>query len=141
MIDPQLSDSPGSLTSNMLREFAGLWLLFFGGLAFWQGYSRQHTVVAVVLALVALAFGPPGLIRPEAIRPVFEACTAMTRPIGWISSHLILACLFYGVFTPMALFFKLIGRDALRRKRRSDQITYWLPKPAAADSASYLRQA
>ena len=141
MIEPQISDSPGSFTRNTLRQFAGLWLLFFGALAFWQGYLRQRTILAVLFALAALAVGPLGLIRPRAIRPVFHVCMAITRPIGWVSSHVILAFLFYGIFTPIALFFKLIGRDALHRKRRTDRTTYWQPKPAPRDSASYLRQA
>lgn len=141
MIDPQLSNSSDPLSQSTLRQFAGLWLLFFAGLAFWQGYLRQQMILAAVFTLVALALGPLGLIRPKTIRPAFQMCMAITRPIGWAVSHVILACFFYGVFTPIALFFKLIGRDALLRKRQTDsRITYWLPKPQAADTASYLDQ-
>jgi hypothetical protein len=141
MIDPQLSDEPGAPTRSTLRQFAGLWLLFFAGLAVWRGYARHEVVPAIVLALVALAFGPVGLLRPSAVRPLFQLSLAVSRPVGWLTSELLLACLFYGVFTPMALLFRLIGRDALRKKRRSGAGTYWQSKPAASDPASYLRQA
>ena len=31
-------------------------------------------------------------------------------PIGWAVSHIMLAALFYGLFTPVALVFRTIGR-------------------------------
>jgi hypothetical protein len=51
----------------------------------------------------------------------------------------ILASLFYGLFTPIAWLFRLMGRDVLRR-RRADAATYWKPKPQAPNVRSYLRQ-
>jgi hypothetical protein len=48
--------------------------------------------------------------------------------------------LFYVVITPVAVFFKMTGRDALQRKRHADQETYWAAKPQARDLRSYLRQ-
>ena len=48
--------------------------------------------------------------------------------------------LFFGLFTPVGLFFKLIGRDALTRRYIPEQGSYWEPKPGAADIRSYLRQ-
>ena len=141
MIEPPLSGPSDPVSSNTLRQFAGAWLLFFGGLAFFRGFVRHQMVLASVFALSALALGPLGLIRPKAIRPVFQGCMAVARPIGWVTSHIILACMFYGVFTPIAFFFKLIGRDVLQRKRRTGGNTYWLPKPRTEDPASYLSQA
>jgi len=48
--------------------------------------------------------------------------------------------MFYGVFTPVALVFRLIGRDALSRRRRPDLDSYWQPKPPAAGPRSYFKQ-
>jgi hypothetical protein len=48
--------------------------------------------------------------------------------------------IYYGVFTPVALAFRVVGRDALRLRPRPNLPTYWLPKPRAADAASYFRQ-
>ena len=65
---------------------------------------------------------------------------AITYPIGWVVSHVVLAVLFLGVFTPVAVLFRLIGRDALARRRPPDRATYWLPMPAPDDVRSYFRQ-
>jgi hypothetical protein len=126
--------------TRTLWQFAGLWILFLGGLACWQGFVRGNTVSAVVLAALALTVGPVGLIRPQAIRFIYVGAMLITFPIGWLVSRLVLTIIFYGVFTPMALLFNLLGRDALGLKRQPDAPSYWTPKTRAAGPKSYLRQ-
>jgi hypothetical protein len=139
VIDPQIDDDPLATTDRVLRQFAGLWLVFFGGLACWLGLVRERTSLALALAALALGIGSLGLARPRAMRPIFTGMMAITYPIGWVVSHLALALLFFGVFTPVALLFKLIGRDSLTR-RRSDQPSYWARHPVVGDVRAYFRQ-
>ena len=45
----------------MLRQFAGLWILVFGGLAVWQGLVHDRQTLALVLgglAVLVAAAGP-----------------------------------------------------------------------------------
>ena len=49
--------------------------------------------------------------------------------MGTIVSNLILALLFYGLITPIGLFFKLTGRDILNRTIKKDIPTYWEDAP------------
>ena len=65
----------------------------------------------------AAIIGILGLIAPEAIRWVYTGWMIAAFPIGWTISKIIVTALFYLVFTPFALVFKLGGRDALRLKR------------------------
>src|SRR5690348_7086669 len=58
-----------SPSRRTLRQFAGLWMLFFGGLAGWQGLVRGHWVAALVLAGLAVSVGALGLWKPRAVRP------------------------------------------------------------------------
>jgi hypothetical protein len=140
MIDPLLPDSgPPPLSNRLLRQFAGLWILFCGGLAYLE-YTRERATTAIVLAALGLVLGPAGLVWPPVIRPVYVILTAITRPIGWVVSHVLLAVLFFGVFAPFAMAFRLIGRDALGRRMRPGQTSYWGPKPIPADVRSYFRQ-
>jgi hypothetical protein len=133
----EISLTPSNRT---LRQFAGLWLLFLGGLACWHGFVHHHAGVALAFAFGALAIGPLGLLRPQAIRLVFIACTILTFPIGWAVSRILLALMFYGIFTPVGLLFRFMGRDVLQRTLRPDQATYWQPKAAVSDLRGYLRQ-
>ena len=95
---------------------------------------------ALVLVGLGMVIGGLGLLRPPIIRPLFTGLIVITLPIGWMISRILLAVLFYGVFTPVGALFRLIGRDALSVKPRGDRTTYWLAKPSAPDLRSYFRQ-
>jgi hypothetical protein len=141
MIDPEIGhDTVLATTNRTLRQFAIVWILFLGGLATLAAYGRGRWTTAYALGVMALAIGLPGLAVPHLIRPVFVGSMALTAPIGWVTSKVLVIGLFYGVFTPMALFFKLIRRDALALRPNSSAETYWLPKPTARDVHSYFRQ-
>lgn len=123
-----------------LRQFAAIWLLFFGTLAVWQGFVRNHAIAAIVLGMLAVTVGPLGLIRPRAIRWVYVGWTIATFPIGWVISNVILGVMFYGIFAPVAVLFRVLGRDVLARRRPPRMDTFWTPKPSARDARDYLRQ-
>lgn len=136
----QWSDIPFHPPTKTLRQFGGLCLLFFGAIAAWQGLVKGHATAAIVFGVLALTLGPIGLIRPAWVRPIFVGWMVLAFPIGWTVSRLILALMFYGLFTPVALIFRLLGRDSLNRRRRPDLDTYWTPKPPSAGPRSYFKQ-
>jgi hypothetical protein len=74
------------------------------------------------------------------VSPVFTGWMILAFPIGWTVSRLTAALLFYGLFTPLGLFFRLTGRDVLTRRHRPDRSTYWQPKPVASDVRRYFHQ-
>ena len=124
----------------MLRQFAAIWVVFFGAIAAWQEIHHHRQVTAIILAVLALTVGPLGIAWPRAIRPVFIGWMTLVYPVGWTVSRISLGVVFYGLFTPVAWIFRLIGRDALGLMRQPQVGTYWQPKPRAADKAQYLRQ-
>jgi hypothetical protein len=134
------SDFPTRPSEKMLRQFAGLWLLFFGGLAGWQWLGRDRPLIALAVASLAVVVGVAGLISPRLVRPVFLAWMILAFPVGWVVSNVLLAGLFYGLFTPVGLLWRLTGRDPLRRRGQPDQESYWLPRSAARNVRDYFRQ-
>jgi len=134
------SDLPLTPPPRTLRQFAGLCLAFFGTLAAWHGLMRDQTSLALALALLAVGLGTVGLVKPQAMRPVYVAWMLAVFPIGWLVSRLILVLLYYGLITPVGLLFRLAGRDLLRLQPRPDTPTYWVPKPEPAGAHSYFRQ-
>ncbi|HVA49737.1 MAG TPA: hypothetical protein VNH11_25445 [Pirellulales bacterium] len=127
-------------TVKTLRQFAGLWIMCLSSLAAWQWFARSRTGAAAVLVALAATVGALGLARPTAIRWLFVGLTLATFPIGWLVSWLLFGGLYYGVFTPLALCFRLIGRDALSRRLDADAESYWTEKPPAPDVRRYFRQ-
>jgi hypothetical protein len=135
----QWSDISFTPPARTLRQFAALCAVFLGASACWQAFGAGRVGLALALALLAAAVGPLGVVWPRAIRWVYVAAMLAAFPVGWVVSRLLLAAVFYGVFTPVALFFKLVRRDALARRYRPHEPTYWSPKPAPAGPGSYLR--
>ncbi len=136
----QWSDIQFRPPRKTLRQFAGLWIAFFGGLAAWQYLMRGHATTATVLGVLALTVGPVGLVRPDWMRPIYASWMVLAFPIGWTVSQVVIAAMFYLLFTPIGLLFRLIGRDPLHRARRPAAETYWEPKPQASDLRRYFQQ-
>jgi RsiW-degrading membrane proteinase PrsW (M82 family) len=127
-------------TDRMLRQFAALWLVFFLAIAARQEFHHHHRMAAIVLAVLAVTLGPLGMAWPRILRPIFIGWMALAYPIGWVVSRIVLGIIFFGLFTPVAWIFRMIGRDALVLKSQPDAATYWLTKPVATDKAQYMRQ-
>ena len=142
MIGPQFPDeAPPAVTKGTLRQFAGLCLGILGGLFAWSA-SQHHgapTTSAWIALGVALAVGLPGLVYPPAIRPVFLGAMALTQPIGHVIGTVLMGLIYYGLMTPLALVFRIAGRDALAR-RGPALASYWEPKGQPGDVRRYLRQ-
>lgn len=135
----QWSDIQFNPSDRTLRQFAGLALIVFGGLALVEALVRHRTGAATAYGAAALVLGPLGLVAPRAIKPVFVGWSIVAFPIGWLVSTAMLAALWSLVFTPLALVFRLSGRDALALRKRQ-VTTYWAPKPQARDKRAYFHQ-
>lgn len=134
----QWSDIPRNPTARTLRQFAGLCVLFGGGWAaarWWQG----DETAAAVLGALCLAAAVLGAVAPMLLRPVFVGWMVLVFPIGWVVSRVTLLALFLVVLTPVALWFRVSGRDLLRLRRPAGH-SYWTPKPQPPDVDSYFRQ-
>ena len=130
----QWSDIPRHPSRRMLRQFGALLAVVSGGLALWRS---AHGADWRLLAAVATVAAAVTLARPEALRLVFVAWLMLAFPIGWVVGRVALAIIFFGVFMPVGMVLRLIGRDPLRRTQPSG--TYWTsrPRPEAGD---YFRQ-
>jgi Saxitoxin biosynthesis operon protein SxtJ len=134
------SDISFDPSQRMLRQFAWLFLACFGGMALWQILVKDRHTLGLALAALAVSVGSLGLIRPAWLRYLFVGWMILAFPIGWTVSQIMLAIIFYGLFTPFGLVFRLVGRDSLRRSRQSNRASYWEPKPIPNDLKRYFKQ-
>ena len=134
------SDIPFQPPAKALRQFGAAWLIFFLALGAWQYFARQRPVLGAILMGLALVIGLLGLLRPAAVRWLFVGWMVLAFPIGWAISQLMLAVLFYGLLTPVALFFRWRGRDLLQRKAAPSATNFWLSKTTPSDVRNYFRQ-
>ncbi len=122
-----------------LRQFAGLWVLFVGAAAFWEGCVQSRVAVAWGLGAGAAAVGSIGLLRPALLRPLFVAATIATLPLGLAVSRFLLALVFYGLFTPLGRLLRASGFDLLELKQEAERATYWETRNGAVELCRYLR--
>jgi hypothetical protein len=136
-------------TPRMLRNFGLIGLAAFGllGLA-----ARGHVwlfarlppgaVQATAYVLWALAgfCGLFALAAPPVLRPLYLGLTIVSFPIGLALSYVIVTLMFFLVITPIALIFRMIGRDALHRRFDPSAATYWVRRTPPASVKRYFRQ-
>ena len=125
---------------KMLQQFSEYGMFFLGMVgAPWALLSGDNGL-AVILWGLAIVGRIIGAVRPEALRIVYLVLSVVTWPIGWCFSHLIIATIYYLAFTPLGLFFRLIGRDALERRFDHEAGSYWVPHNPDQGLSRYLRQ-
>jgi len=132
-----------------LRQFGWIALAGFGFIAviawfewlvFAFGLGAARPWVAGIAAGLAGFCALMGMVFPRANRPIFVGLALLTFPIGFVLSHLILGLLFYGLFAPIAIFFRLVGRDPMHRALDSTATSYWVAARPARPSGDYFKQ-
>jgi hypothetical protein len=127
-----------------------------------QGSSNRSLglVFAVVFAAVALlpllrglpprkwalavsgAFALAAWLAPAVLAPLNRFWTGLGLALHRITNPIVLGLLFYGVFTPLGLFYRrVLGKDFLKLKRDAGADTYWIERrPPGPPPESMLNQ-
>lgn len=130
-----------------LRQFAWMCALFFPLLTWlftgrpWPGASELADWKWVgILGAIGLVIAVGATIYPKVALPVFMVLTLVAFPIGLVVSEVIIFVIYFLVFLPIALLFRLIGRDALERRFEPTRATYWADKRQPGSVRQYFRQ-
>ena len=110
-----------------LRTFAftlSCALGFLGGLVLWRKGETGLLFwgIGIVVLLV-------GLLRPRLLGPIYRGWMEISFVMGFFMTHLVLALMYYLIFTPVTLVMKLLGKDALRLKHDRNAKSYWIKRP------------
>jgi hypothetical protein len=128
-----MNHPPLKTDTKTLREFglvfAGGLIVFFGLLIPWifdkpwvwqEGGARWPWIGAA-------GFAGVGLVLPVLLKPVYLAWMKFGHALGWFNTRLILGIVFFLIFMPVALLFRLIRRDPMERKLDADAASYRHP--------------
>ena len=125
---------------RQLRQFSVAALLGFPVVAWafhrWFGWSDGSYWIAAMGPIICVL----GLAIPGAVYPLYTGLMAITMPIGWVFSNVILRIIFYVILTPLGLVFRMMGRDPLVLMK-PQAATYWVKHEQRTDALSYYRQA
>lgn len=109
--------------------------LFFGLIPL-----RHHMPVRTwLLALSALTL-LVALVRPSILHPANRVWTLLGLLLGKVVNPIVMALLFYLVFTPGAILLRMLGKDPLNLAKDPEATTYWIPRTAADETSSMINQ-
>ena len=124
-------------TDRQLRQFGTVALVALPLLGWlWGAGLSMIGWLAGIGALLLLV----GLTVPRALRPLYATLALLAIPIGLVVGELVLLLIYFGVFLPIGLVFRLIGRDRLNLRSAPSAVTYWQKKKRPAGPASYYHQ-
>jgi len=127
-------------TPSDLKWFGWIFMGFFGVLGTLSWWRSHHLVAAMWLWCVGAGVGVMYYTLKPVRDPFFRLCISLTYPIGWCMSHVILGILYYGLFTPIGLFMRIVRRDPLERRFETLAATYWIPHDPGSDKRRYFKQ-
>jgi hypothetical protein len=86
---------------------------------------RSPKLWALGMAFVMLLLG---LAAPRALRPVNWSLTRLGLLIARITNPIVMAVLFYAIFTPIGVVIRLLGKDPLDLRFDPNASGYWKPR-------------
>lgn len=121
-----------------LRKFGltvGAVLLLIAAFLFWKERASFVYFAVTGGALMVL-----GTVTPILLKPIYIAWMTFAVVMGFVMTRVILTILYFGMFTPIALVLKILGKDLLEEKWDKNAASYWVKrKPEPYDPASTER--
>lgn len=105
-------------------------------------YLLKGAAIQWALTIFAVGFTIflSSVISLRLTRMIYVGLVAVTFPIGLVLSFTLLMAFYFLLLTPLGLFFRLIGRDALGRKFDSTAKSYWQQRNQPKNSEYYFHQ-
>lgn len=146
MINPfkEINWKPGI---EELRKFAWSLIIGFPCIAivfFLVKWMKTHAMPDangfLMLGGIGAAVGLVSLLVAPLARLLYPIWYFLAACIGIVMANLIFMVMFYGLFTPIGVFMRLIGRDALNLKWKRSAASHWIDAPPAPPAEQYFSQ-
>lgn len=115
-----------------LKVFIFIWAFIFFTIGIYPFfYNKEPQLWAIVLSVcfVIVAF-----IKPIIFLAFYKIWTKFGNFIGGIISKIIMFILYFGLFTPVSIVLKVLGKDLLNKKMNKSQVSYWIDRETQPQS-------
>ena len=124
-------------TNRQLRQFGTICLVALPIVAwFWT----RNAVITGWASAAGLSLCGIGRLAPIFLRPVFLGLTIVALPIGLIAGEMAMILIYFGLFVPMSILFRISRRDSLGRRLEPSEKTFWRERKQPTGAGSYYRQ-
>lgn len=121
------------------RSFGFTFAVVFALIGGWLTWKAHRFGVGFLAA--AGLFALIAIVAPKLLHGLNVVWMRFGALLNQVVSPIIMGVIFFGVFAPVGLLFRLRGRDALRRKFEPESTSYWIPRdPPGPDGKSLPRQ-
>ena len=115
-----------SANKREIRKFSltiGIFLLVVAAFLFWKENASAQYLAITGGAVMVLGF----TIAPV-LKPIYIVWMSFAVIMGFIMTRVILTLLFALLFTPPALFMRLIGKNPLKEEADKQAESYWISR-------------
>lgn len=125
---------------SLIIGFPCIALVFF--LAKWmKTHTQPDATFFLQLGGIGALVGLVCMLIPIIARPLYYVWYTLAACIGIVMANLLFAVMFYGLFAPMGLFMRLIGRDPLKLHWQKEAAsTYWQDAEPSPHASRYFSQ-
>ena len=115
-----------------LRSFAYIWaaiFTFIGVIPLFKNHDIKIWALGIAVAFILIAW-----IKPALLQSFYVLWTKVGEFIGGIISKIMLAILFYFIFTPVAVILRLLKKDLLHKRIDKTVSSYWIEREQQPES-------
>lgn len=112
-------------------------LVFFALALFFNNELPKY--LSILLFIISVLFFFIAFFKPVLLKPFNILWMRFGLFLGQIISPIIMALIFYGIFSPISFLMKLFGRDELNLKFKPKK-TYWIIRNIDKSSESFKNQ-
>jgi hypothetical protein len=124
---------------SLIIGFPCIAIVFF--LAKWiKTHSMPDAHGFLMLGGIGAAVGLASLVIQPLARLLYPVWNFLAACIGIVMANLIFMVMFYGIFTPIGLIMRVIGRDPLNLKWKRSAASHWIDAPPPPPAAQYFSQ-
>lgn len=109
-----------------LRVFIFIWAVIFSLAGFLLDIKEWFYISSLFILL--------GVLKPRLFTTFYVVWVRVGEIIGGVLSKVILLILFFGVFTPVSIILKLLGKDLLNKKMDKSKQSYWVDREVQPQS-------
>ncbi len=105
-------------------------------------YTLKHVDIRWCVAIAGAGgfIWLSGLVSLKLTRYIYVTLTALTLPVGFVVSLVLMGVFYFGLITPLGLVFRLIGRDILCRRFDPEARTYWVDHQQTSNMERYFQR-
>jgi MFS-type transporter involved in bile tolerance (Atg22 family) len=104
-----------------LTMFCALGIL--GSILLWRRHDTGFVLWGIGSAALLLAW-----VQPKVLKPVYKYWMKLALALGFVTSHVVLALLYYLVVTPTGLVMRLLGKNPLVLQLDEKAKSYWIKR-------------